>query len=155
MEDTFHALCAWSTIQHIWEQFLDLGSVDLASHSQFHKLISAVMDSGDSSFLSRFFTIYWGLWKYRNFKLFQSMDFLVYDIVENCFAFVENYQFVHTHQKIRNQVSRFCWQPPSCRIWKLNLVSRKEEVLYAVERLFAASEGVANGPSYGNFIFDF
>lgn len=63
----------------------------LDMHTQFDRMVGAVMDLNDLYIFTRFVIIIWGVWKFRNLRIFQHSEVFVSDVVRNYFSYVKSY----------------------------------------------------------------
>ncbi|KAG2716319.1 hypothetical protein I3760_03G119800 [Carya illinoinensis] len=96
----------------------DLGL--LHGYYRFDNAARAVMGCNDPILLIHFVLTAWGVWKYRNLKLFQQTNLDACVVVGNCFDYVENYQLICKHVKVHPNISSLRWIPPPCGSFKLN-----------------------------------
>lgn len=54
-------------------------------HSRFDRVVGPVVDLNDPNLFTEFVIVVWGVWKFRNLKVFQHNEVLVCDVVINCF----------------------------------------------------------------------
>lgn len=75
----------------------------------------------DLSKVSLFLTISWGIWKYRNLKVFEQTKELTQQVVDNCIDYVTHYTFIKTTCLIMRNEKVLQWKPSPCGKLKLNL----------------------------------
>lgn len=61
-----------------------------------------------------FLTISWGVWKYRNLRLFENSDSTILDVVDNCLGYVDCYNIIKHNRYIVRKEKVLQWQPPPC-----------------------------------------
>lgn len=116
----FYILCKYLTVHPVWEKYFGVDSVMLASHARFDSVVWGLMLQSDTTIFIHILIVFWGLWKFRNLTLFQQTKLSVYAIVDNCFAYVDNYKLIWNYRKVHKNLTALRWHPPPCEMWKLN-----------------------------------
>ncbi|KAG7960287.1 hypothetical protein I3843_10G116000 [Carya illinoinensis] len=92
----------------LWEMYFGRDLRLLHRYYGFDNVVKAMIGFNDPILLTRFVLTAWGVWKFRNLKLFQQTN------SDACIL-------IRQHVKIHPNISSLHWSPPPCGAFKLNV----------------------------------